>query len=208
MIGFSEVQKEREDKISRLKSDLNSYKIKSDDLELQLGTLSINHEKVLEQQSNMKEEYDDVVEKLHLTNNARHDLETKVNDEIDRNRRLQEVVRLKEETLNKRNGEIEDLDKKVIDWQRSCETLEVKKQGVERQFETAKKQLNDKITNLNEVINSEKDQRDMWIERYEKEQKDHTMTNSQLLQARSDLKDQMLAFRNGEIKLNTANRQI
>jgi len=208
MIGFSEVQKEREDKISRLKSDLNSYKIKSDDLELQLGTLSINHEKVLEQQSNMKEEYDDVVEKLHLTNNARHDLETKVNDEIDRNRRLQEVVRLKEETLNKRNGEIEDLDKKVIDWQRSCETLEVKKQGVERQFETAKKQLNDKITNLNEVINSEKDQRDMWIERYEKEQKDHTMTNSQLLQARSDLKDQMLAVRNGEIKLNTANRQI
>ena len=48
----------------------------------------------------------------------------------------------------------------------------------------------------------------MWIERYEKEQKEHTATNAQLLTARSDLKDQVLAVKNTEIKLNTANRQI
>ena len=121
---------------------------------------------------------------------------------------MAEVVNLKDETLEKRAAEIEELDKKVIDLERTCETIEIKKQGVERQFELAKKQLNERINNLNEVITGEKETRDMWIERYEKEQKEHTVTNSQLLTARSDLKDQVLAVKNGEIKLNTANRQI
>ena len=48
----------------------------------------------------------------------------------------------------------------------------------------------------------------MWIERYEKEQKDHTITNAQLLQTKSDFRDQMLATKNAEIKLQTCLRQI
>ena len=153
-------------------------------------------------------DHEDVVDKLHKMNKARHDLEIKLQDEIERNRSMAEVVNLKDETLEKRAQEIEELDKKVIDLERTCETIEIKKQGVERQFELAKKQLNERINNLNEVITGEKETRDMWIERYEKEQKEHTVTNSQLLTARSDLKDQVLAVKNGEIKLNTANRQI
>lgn len=78
----------------------------------------------------------------------------------------------------RKNQEIEELDKRVMDLQRSNEALDTKKQGVERQFELTKKQLNEKISNLNEIINSEKETREMWIERYEKEQKDHTITNA------------------------------
>ena len=70
----------------------------------------------------------------------------------------------------------------------------------------AKKQLNEKITTLNEVINNEKDQRDMWIERYEKEQKAHSQTSSQFLEASSQVKDKELACKNAEIKLTNANR--
>ena len=141
-------------------------------------------------------------------NKARHDLEIKLQDEIERNKSLQEVVTLRDETLEKRAQEIEELDKKVIDLERNCETIEIKKQGVERQFDLAKKQLNERIQNLQDVITGEKETRDMWIERYEKEQKEHTATNANLLQARSELKDQVLAVKNTEIKLNTANRQI
>ena len=54
------------------------------------------------------------------------------------------------------------------------ETIDIKRQGVERAFEMAKKQWNDKITSLNEVINGEKETRDMWIERYEKETRERT----------------------------------
>jgi len=35
------------------------------------------------------------------------------------------------------------MDRKVIDLERSMETLEIKKAGMERQFELTKKQLNE-----------------------------------------------------------------
>ena len=76
-----------------------------------------------------------------------------------------------------------------MDLQRSNEALDTKKQGVERQFELTKKQLNEKISNLNEIINSEKETREMWIERYEKEQQEHTATNATLLETKSEYKD-------------------
>lgn len=48
----------------------------------------------------------------------------------------------------------------------------------------------------------------MWIERYEKETRERTATESQLLAARSDLKDQLLVVKNHEIKNSTLSRQI
>jgi len=38
--------------------------------------------------------------------------------------------------------------------------------------------LNEKISNLTEIIGGEKETREMWIERYEKEQKEHNITNA------------------------------
>lgn len=71
---------------------------------------------------------------------------------------------------------MEDLDKKCVDLERSIESVEIKKQGLERQFDLQKKQLNEKISSLNDQISNEKETRDMWIERFEKEQKDHAKT--------------------------------
>jgi hypothetical protein len=51
-------------------------------------------------------------------NKARHDLETKLTDEIERNRSLQDIVRLKEESIIKRQQELEDMDRKVIELER------------------------------------------------------------------------------------------
>ena len=46
MIGFSEVNKEREEKVQQLKADLTSSKLRVDELELKLGTLQINYDKM------------------------------------------------------------------------------------------------------------------------------------------------------------------
>lgn len=73
-------------------------------------------------------------------NKARHDLETKLTDEIERNRSLQDIVRLKEDSIVKRQQELEDMDRKVIDLERNLESLDIKKQAVERQLELHKKQ--------------------------------------------------------------------
>lgn len=77
-------------------------KFSNDDLDIKYGTLKINNEKLLENKNNIKSDYDDTVKKLHDMNKARHDLETKLSDEIERNRSLIDVVRLKDETLQKR----------------------------------------------------------------------------------------------------------
>ena len=86
--------------------------------------------------------------------------------------------------------------------------MNIKYEGLSKQNELTKKQLKEKIDNLGEIIQSEKDTRDMWIERYEKEQQEHVRTQGDLIKAKSDLKDQVLAVRNEEIKLSTANKQI
>ena len=49
MIGFTEVNRERESKITELKADLKEFKAKSADLEIKLGTLQINFDKQEEQ---------------------------------------------------------------------------------------------------------------------------------------------------------------
>ena len=92
MLGFSEVNKDREEKIAKLKADLSQTKLKLDDRDLKLGTLTLRHNKVEEVLEQTRKECDDAVDKLHKTNKARHDLETKLHDEIERNRSLQEVV--------------------------------------------------------------------------------------------------------------------
>ena len=123
MIGFSEVNKEREEKVAQLKADLTTAKVRVDELELKLGTLQINYDKMEEQLTTTRADHEDVVDKLHKMNKARHDLEIKLQDEIDRNRSMAEVVTLKDETLEKRAAEIEELDKKVIELERNCETM-------------------------------------------------------------------------------------
>ena len=79
-----------------------------------------------------REDYDDTVDKLHKMNKARHDLETKLTEEIEKNRSLVDIVRLKEGSIARKAVELEEMDKRVIELERDLDALEVKKQGVER----------------------------------------------------------------------------
>ena len=131
----------------------------------------------------------DTIEKLHATNKARHQTEIKLFEENEKCKRLVESIRTKDELLTKKNIELDDFEKRYLDQVRTCEMLETKKQGIERQFELTKKQLNEKINNLNEIINGEKETREMWIERYEKEQRDHAITSASLVQTKGEYRD-------------------
>ena len=59
-----------------------------------------------------------------------------------------DFLKLKEETLNKRAQEIDELDRKQIELERQIEAADIKKQTVERAAELLKKTLGDKITGL------------------------------------------------------------
>ena len=122
-------------------------------------------------------------------NLARHELETKITDLIESNRALEETNKRKEESILSKQTEIEDMDKKILDQERQIETIEVKSTGLQRQFDLAKKQLTDKLQGLTENLESEKEMRDMWIGRFETEQKEHTKTQNEVLNLRSELKE-------------------
>ena len=91
------------------------------------------------------------------------------------------MIKLKDESLNSRSKEIEDLDKQLIDAQRQVEELKIKLDGQKRQAELSMKHLNEKVDNMKEINANEKDTREMWMQRYEKEQTEHTGTNANLL---------------------------
>ena len=65
------------------------------------------------------------------------------------------------------------MQKRLSDVERQNDSLEIKKKSLDKQSEIQRKQLLDKIQSLNELVSAEKDTREMWINRYEKEQKAH-----------------------------------
>ena len=71
-------------------------------------------------------------------NKARHDIETKLQDEHERNKSLNLVVNSKEELLDQRSKDIEELDKKLNELINAQATLEAQKMGVEKAAELFK----------------------------------------------------------------------
>ena len=71
-----------------------------------------------------------------------------------------------------------------------------------------KKNKDEKIRSLEEIQAAEKETREMWIDRYEKEQSENTKTKGELLQAKSEFKDAQLEIQNLNIKLDTNKRQL
>lgn len=139
MIGADELAREREERIENFKKEIHTYKIDLEKLILEHESLKINHTKVLEQYESATADLDDTTEKLHLTNKVRHETEIKLGEEVEKCKGLQEIVKVKEDSLGKKATEIEELDKRVIDLERAQEALDIKKQGIERQLELSKK---------------------------------------------------------------------
>ena len=106
---------------------------------------------------------------LHQTNKVRHETEIKLAEEIEKTRSLQDLVKLKDEALGKKGGELEEQDKKVLELERQVEALNIKFDGEKKSSELLKKQSAEKVASLNEMLTAEKEARDGWIERYEKE---------------------------------------
>lgn len=122
MIGHDEFAREREERIEKVKAELFDLKSNYEKLEIAHESLQINHSKVLEQYDTAANDLTDTVEKLNIIHKVQHETEIKLGEEIEKTRGLQDIVKLKEESLNKRSADIEDLDKQVIDLQRDKES--------------------------------------------------------------------------------------
>lgn len=86
----------------------------------------------------------------------------------------------KDQTMIAYKSKYESEARKVLEAERKIENLLVQIQSMEKQSEIQRKQLLDKIMQQNEQITAEKDTREIWINRYEKEQKAHIQTHTDL----------------------------
>jgi hypothetical protein len=110
--------KKKDEKIIVLKTDLAETKSKFEVIEVAHNALVITHSNAVTDLEQSKKDYRETAEKLHLMNKARHSLEQKLVDEIERNRSLQEIIRLKDETIFSRSMDLERLDKKALELER------------------------------------------------------------------------------------------
>lgn len=104
MVGHHELTREREERIDKLKAELAELKEQYYKVDIELETLKINYSKTMDLYDVCSKDLEDTVQKLHTTNKVRHETEIKLAEEVDKVRSLQELAKLKEETLSKRQG--------------------------------------------------------------------------------------------------------
>lgn len=78
------MQKKKDEKISSLTSENAAVKEKYDMLLVEHNTLTISNKNVQQDLEKFKLDYSNAVDKLHQMNKARHSLEVKLVDEIEK----------------------------------------------------------------------------------------------------------------------------
>lgn len=178
------------------KTGFEKYRIKveelsnlSEKLERDRDRLKVALDSSVYMENEMKDQVKRSQEKIEEMNKGRRvveelneHLKQKLDEKIDDLKLArQHVVELKGELENVKNSETE-LNGEIT-------TLTIKIKSIERQFETTKETLQEKINNLNDILTSEKRIRENWIYRYEEEQRTHSLTTKNLIAAEDRVND-------------------
>lgn len=100
-------------------------------------------------------------------NRVRHELELRLKAEKEANEELTKTLNQKLEIINDRDYKIDYLEINRKELERKIEELRDQVRQTEKLAEIKINSLNDKIEALNESISTEKDLREIWIEKFE-----------------------------------------
>ena len=157
--------------LANLKQQLEKLQEEYKGLDMEHSTLQVYYNKMSEQYNILKRDLDEAIEKLRLTNRVRNEAEAQFHEEQDKVTQLHEVVRSRDDSILNHKRNIDELERKIGELDRQIQGLELRHQALEKQHEIQLKQQMDKVGNLNEILNTEKETRQSWVERFEKEQK-------------------------------------
>lgn len=122
----------------------------------------------------------------------------------DANRKITSLngqIQHSEEILARTIKQHEKAKGKLVESERYSDVLEIKKSAFERTVEIQKIQMLEQIKTVSEQASSEKEARQKWIERYEKEYKSHLDTTSEVMSLRTGIKELQHKFDNKETEL-------
>ncbi|CDW73527.1 UNKNOWN [Stylonychia lemnae] len=200
LVGHEESLKNCNEKIELQKDQISKLKYDCAQFEKQNGTMRIELEKLNEMYKSTKHDLEDAVERLHLTNRMRHELEVRLTSEQESTIALNDTIKEKIGVIIDREQKIDKLETRSREAEVKCSTLEVQIESMEMMYELKITQLNNKVDSLNQVVESEKELKETWVEKFEKEQKDLSSVNVQMLSLKSKIKDLELELGNLNIK--------
>ena len=121
-----------------------------------------------------------------MSNDVREQAEDNLAELQKQYRSIKEAFTDRDELLKTYKYKFEEEQKKLTEIERKADQLEIEKKSNEKQNEIQRKQLLDKINQQDQLIAAEKDTREIWINRYEKEQKAHIVTHTELLKIKGE----------------------
>jgi len=130
----------------------------------------------------------------------------KLNEEREIEKEMKSLLDAKEDRIQKYISEIQSLEKQLFSMRKEKESLESEKANENKHFEIQKRQYVEKITSLNEIITNEKETREMWVERFNKEQNAHNTTKNETLKLRNKIKDLDVEIQNMGIRSESEER--
>ncbi len=75
LVGVQEIKKDRDNRIDKLRAEFDALSRKHDAIDRELTAIKVNYQHVLEEHGTLKSDYDNVSEKLHLSNKVRNERE-------------------------------------------------------------------------------------------------------------------------------------
>jgi len=82
LVGVSEIKRDRDDRLDKLRSELEIMTAKFDKLDMEHTSLSVNHDHISEEYGTLKVDYENISEKLRLSNKIRNEKEEQLNEKI------------------------------------------------------------------------------------------------------------------------------
>jgi golgin subfamily B member 1 len=206
VLGFNEIKKEREERISKLKSEVEHLTIKLNSTETKLAKTSIILEKTSDQLDSIKEEYHSTVEKLKKINKARNDKEYRLSEEKHTSYKLRKELEQLKEIAKENVREIDDNKETIREKEKEINRARMEKESMEKRHALQINQINQKVVNISGLLLDEQQARENWADKYEKEQRMLSEANTELLKVKSQNKDLELQIKSIEIRFENMTR--
>ena len=171
-------------------------------------SLQIELNKITEFYKSTKGDLEDTIDRLHSANRVRHELEVRLHAELEAGYRSKQ-------TLDDKVANIEDLVSKIeyYDNQRKTDSqtnLDIQNQmeQLKRNFEFKETAQIERIEQLTDTLHQERDIREMWIGKFETEQRSSSSMTTQGMELKARMQDLELQFSNSEVKVRAQIDQL
>ena len=105
--------------------------------------------------------------------------------------------------MNQFRKKYEEESVKLAEAEKHSNSLEVQRKALERQNELQRKQLMDRLNMQSQQIAAEKDTREIWINRYEQQQKAHISSHTDFVTLKGELQQMTLNYENSKITIES-----